>query len=358
MDQPVSQDQAGSTDKLAAISGTTALAGVLGDPVRHSLSPAMHNAALAALGLDWVYLALPVAASELGGVVRALEALDCRGLNVTLPHKQAVAALATELTPLAQRLGAVNTLVRRAQGGWLGTNTDVEGFLAPLRSNAGTGLEAEAGPGARAGTEARVGAKAEAVDWRGRTALVLGCGGSARAVVAGLAELGLGRIQVAGRRAASLEAFLAGCQPWAPGLEAVAWGEGTGAGTAAGSAATRSTMSAAMTVPLAAALAASDLVVNTTPVGMASPNNPLAAEACPLTALELEQLPAGATVYDLIYVPRPTTLLRRAAERGCRTVDGLEMLVQQGAASLRLWSGVAEVPLAAMRQAALQQLAG
>ena len=113
-----------------------------------------------------------------------------------------------------------------------------------------------------------------------------------------------------------------------------------------------------MTVPLAAALAASDLVVNTTPVGMASPNNPLAAEACPLTALELEQLPAGATVYDLIYVPRPTTLLRRAAERGCRTVDGLEMLVQQGAASLRLWSGVAEVPLAAMRQAALKQLAG
>ena len=350
MDQPVDQDQAGSTDKLAAISGTTALAGVLGDPVRHSLSPAMHNAALAALGLDWVYLALPVAASELGGVVRALEALDCRGLNVTLPHKQAVAALATELTPLAQRLGAVNTLVRRAQGGWLGTNTDVEGFLAPLRSDAGTGLEAEAGPGAKA--------RARAIDWRGRTALVLGCGGSARAVVAGLAELGLGRIQVAGRRAASLESFLAGCQPWAPGLEAVAWGEGTDAGTAAGSAAAHNTMSAAMTVPLAAALAASDLVVNTTPVGMASANNPLAAEACPLTALELEQLPAGATVYDLIYVPRPTTLLRRAAERGCRTVDGLEMLVQQGAASLRLWSGVAEVPLAAMRQAALQQLAG
>ncbi|MEI7666439.1 MAG: shikimate dehydrogenase [Synechococcaceae cyanobacterium ELA263] len=351
MDQPVDQDQAGSTDKLAAISGTTALAGVLGDPVRHSLSPAMHNAALAALGLDWVYLALPVAASELGGVVRALEALDCRGLNVTLPHKQAVAALASELTPLAQRLGAVNTLVRRAQGGWLGTNTDVEGFLAPLRSNA------EAGPGAEVGTEARVGAKAEAgtIDWRGRTALVLGCGGSARAVVAGLAELGLGRIQVAGRRAASLESFLAGCQPWAPGLEAVAWGEGTGAGTDAGTAAGSA---AAAHNAMSAALAVSDLVVNTTPVGMASPNNPLAAEACPLTALELEQLQAGATVYDLIYVPRPTTLLRRAAERGCRTVDGLEMLVQQGAASLRLWSGVAEVPLAAMRQAALQQLAG
>ena len=113
--------------------GSTALVGVLGDPVRHSLSPAMHNAALAALGLDWVYLALPVAAADLATVVAALEALDCRGLNVTIPHKQAVAALAAELSPLAQRLGAVNTLVRRPGGGWLGTNTDVEGFLAPLR---------------------------------------------------------------------------------------------------------------------------------------------------------------------------------------------------------------------------------
>ena len=85
--------------------GSTALVGVLGDPVRHSLSPAMHNAALAALGLDWVYLALPVTAADLATVVAALEALDCRGLNVTIPHKQAVAALAAELSPLAQRLG-------------------------------------------------------------------------------------------------------------------------------------------------------------------------------------------------------------------------------------------------------------
>ena len=90
-----------------AISGSTALVGVLGDPVRHSLSPAMHNAALQELGLDWVYLALPAPAPELAGVVRALEALDCRGLNVTLPHKQAVASLCTELSPLARRLGAV-----------------------------------------------------------------------------------------------------------------------------------------------------------------------------------------------------------------------------------------------------------
>ncbi|MCP9836352.1 shikimate dehydrogenase [Cyanobium sp. N.Huapi 1H5] len=292
------------------IGGGTALAGVLGDPVRHSLSPAMHNAAIAALGLDWAYLALPVAAPDLPVVLQGLEAIDCRGLNVTLPHKQAAAALAQELTPLARRLGAVNTLVRRDGGGWLGTNTDVEGFLAPLR-----GLAA-------------------------REALVLGCGGSARAVVAGLVELGLGRIRVAGRDSTRLGRFLASCADWAPGLEPLAW-----APAADG-----------QPDPLAEALAGADLVVNTTPLGMASGRDPAAAARSPLHPDQVALLRPAATVYDLIYIPRPTTLLRQAAERGCRTIDGLEMLVQQGAASLRLWSGRPEVPVIAMRDAALARL--
>ncbi len=287
------------------ISGHTALAGVLGDPVRHSLSPAMHNAALRELGLDWAYLALPVAPADLATVVRGLEALDCRGLNVTLPHKQAVAALAAELTPLAARLGAVNTLVRRVEGGWLGTNTDVEGFLAPLR---------------------------EAEGWAGAEAVVLGCGGSARAVVAGLSELGFARIRLAARNPERLAAFTADCGRWAPALEGLAWES------------------------LEPALAAAALVVNTTPVGMASAGDPAAALRSPLEPAELAALAATATVYDLIYTPRPTALLRAAAARGCRAIDGLEMLVQQGAAALRLWSGCAEVPVAAMREAALRQL--
>ncbi len=292
------------------IGGGTALAGVLGDPVRHSLSPAMHNAAIAALGLDWAYLALPVAAADLAVVLQGLEAIDCRGLNVTLPHKQAAAALAQELTPLARRLGAVNTLVRRDGGGWLGTNTDVEGFLAPLR-----GLAA-------------------------REALVLGCGGSARAVVAGLVELGLGRIRVAGRDSTRLGRFLASCADWAPGLEPLAWGPAAHG----------------QPDPLAEALAGADLVVNTTPLGMASGRDPAAAEHSPLDPGQVALLRPAATVYDLIYIPRPTTLLRLAGERGCRTIDGLEMLVQQGAASLRLWSGRPDVPVIAMRDAALARL--
>lgn len=292
------------------IGGGTALAGVLGDPVRHSLSPAMHNAAIAALGLDWAYLALPVAAADLAVVLQGLEAIDCRGLNVTLPHKQAAAALAQELTPLARRLGAVNTLVRRDGGGWLGDNTDVEGFLAPLRSLAA------------------------------REALVLGCGGSARAVVAGLVELGLDPIRVAGRDGTRLGQFLASCADWAPGLEPLAW-EPAAAG---------------QPDPLAEALAGADLVVNTTPLGMASGRDPAAAARSPLDPAQVALLRPAATVYDLIYTPRPTTLLRLAGERGCRTIDGLEMLVQQGAASLRLWSGRQDVPVIAMRDAALARL--
>jgi shikimate dehydrogenase len=298
-----------------SISGRTALVGVLGDPVRHSLSPAMHNAALAELGLDWVYLALPVAAAALPGALRTLAALDCRGLNVTIPHKQAAADLADTLCPLATRLGAVNTLVPRPEGGWWGTNTDVEGFREPLQE-----------------------ALAAGEGWGGRRALVLGCGGSARAVVAGLVELGLAAVQLAGRRPAAVAAFMADCRPWAPALEALPWPEG-GDG-------------------LAAALAQADLVVNTTPVGMAAgrsgdDTNPA---PCPLGPAELEALRPGTVVYDLIYTPRPTRLLQAAAGRGCRSLDGLEMLVRQGAAALRLWSGQTEVPLAAMRRAALAQL--
>jgi shikimate dehydrogenase len=294
------------------ISGHTALAGVLGDPVRHSLSPAMHNAALAELGLDWVYVALPTPAEQLETVVRGLEAIDCRGLNVTLPHKQAVAALCRSLSPLAERVGAVNTLVRQPEGGWLGDNTDVAGFLAPLRASDNA--------------------------WQGQQAVVLGCGGSARAVVAGLVELGCGAITVAGRSNARLEALLGPCRSWAPQLAGLAWQSGTPA--------------------LRDALTQAHLVVNTTPVGMASATDPEAARHSPLTPAELEALRPGSTVYDLIYTPRPTALLQAAGARGCHSLDGLEMLVQQGAASLRQWSGLQTVPVAAMRAAALAQLGG
>jgi shikimate dehydrogenase len=157
-------------------------------------------------------------------------------------------------------------------------------------------------------------------------------------VVAGRVERGFSSIALAGRRPEALEAFQHDCQAWAPQLQPLHWAHD---GTA-----------------LAEAIAACDLLVNTTPVGMASASNPDAAAACPLDAGELDALQASTVVYDIIYTPRPTRLLAQASQRGCRSIDGTEMLVQQGAAALRLWSGQTDVPVDVMRKALLQHLDG
>ncbi|MBL6800055.1 MAG: shikimate dehydrogenase [Synechococcus sp. BS307-5m-G37] len=292
------------------ISGTTGLIGLLGQPVRHSLSPAMHNAALEAMGLDWRYMALPCAESDLGSVLSGLRAVNCRGLNVTIPHKQAVASHCTELSALASRLQAVNTLIPADNGGWYGHNTDAEGFLAPLQDT----------------SEA----------WQGGTAIVLGCGGSARAVVAGLQQLPLNAIHIAGRRDTALAAFLDDLHQ--PDEDKAVPLVG---------------------IPLEGnqireVLAQACLVVNTTPVGMEGHQD---GSAMPLDQDIWNDLRTSTTLYDLIYTPRPTPWLTLGAERGCRIIDGLEMLIQQGAASLRRWSGCTTVPVEVMRQAALNSLA-
>ena len=152
-------------------------------------------------------------------------------------------------------------------------------------------------------------------------------------MVAGLVELGCAQITLAGRRPEALAAFQADVGAWAPQLQILPWGDG-----------------------LDQALAQAQLVVNTTPVGMASASDPSAAQACPLSPAQLNALRPDTWVYDIIYTPRPTELLRQAAQRGCRSFDGLEMLVEQGAAALRLWSGQAAVPVEVMRQALLERL--
>ncbi len=292
------------------ISGTTGLIGLLGQPVRHSLSPVMQNAALEAMGLDWRYLALPCAESDLECVLTGLRAVNCRGLNVTIPHKQAVASYCTDLSALASRLQAVNTLIPTDNGGWHGHNTDVEGFLAPLQ----TAAEA----------------------WNNSTAIVLGCGGSARAVVAGLQQLPLKAIHIAGRRDAALAAFLNDLRQPVGEERVPLFG-----------------------MPLERnrvreVLDQACLVVNTTPLGMEGHQN---GSSMPLDREIWTDLTSSTTLYDLIYTPRPTPWLSLGAERGCRTIDGLEMLIQQGAASLRRWSGYSDVPVEVMREAALDSLA-
>jgi shikimate dehydrogenase len=293
------------------ISGTTALVALLGQPVSHSLSPVMQNAALKAMGLDWSFMALPCSANDLATVLKGLEAVGCRGLNVTIPHKQAVALLCDELSPLAQRLGAVNTLTPLPNGGWHGDNTDVEGFLAPLLHNE--------------------------VNWSGTRAVVLGCGGSARAVVAGLQDLNPSDITVVGRRAETLHPFCSDLQQGRPAssvqLQQLLDNDPN----------------------LQTRIQQADLVVNTTPIGMSS-RQPDQGSTLPLGVDIWDNLTAQTILYDLIYTPRPTPWLQRGEALGCRTYDGLEMLVQQGAAALRRWSGIDDVPVDAMREAALKNL--
>ena len=282
------------------INGDTGLVGLLGNPVRHSLSPAMHNAALQALQLNWSYLALPCASKNLKEVLQGLRAVNCRGLNVTIPHKQDVAELCQELSPLAKRLGAVNTLIPLDSGGWHGTNTDVEGFLTPL---------------------------GEQSSWQNCHGVIIGCGGSARAIAAGLQSLRLASITVIGRRQEALDAFIADLQSNDAPLTACLQSSPN----------------------LASLMKRADLVVNTTPVGMAQHGD---AQAFPLGEAVWSQLQGSAMLYDLVYTPRPTAWLRWGQSRGHRCIDGLEMLVQQGAASLRLWSGRNDVPVETMRRAA------
>jgi shikimate dehydrogenase len=282
------------------INGDTGLVGLLGNPVRHSLSPAMHNAALQALQLNWSYLALPCASENLHGVLQGLRAVNCRGLNVTIPHKQVVAELCQELSPLAKRLGAVNTLIPLDSGGWHGTNTDVEGFLTPLGEQSG---------------------------WQNRHGVIIGCGGSARAIAAGLQHLGLASITVIGRRPEALDAFIGDLQRHDAPLTAC--------------------LQSSPTLP--SLIERADLVVNTTPVGMAQHGD---AQAVPLGEAVWNHLQESAMLYDLVYTPRPTAWLSWGQARGHRCIDGLEMLVQQGAASLRLWSDRTDVPVETMRLAA------
>jgi shikimate dehydrogenase len=279
---------------------TTRVVGIIGDPVRHSLSPALHNAAFAALDLDWVYLAFPVAAGEVATALDGMRALGLEGLSVTMPHKQAAAAKMDRLSPTARRLGAVNTVVRRGRE-LVGETTDGDGLILALANDEGW-------------------------DAAGRRCAVLGTGGGARAVVLALAEAGAAEVAVIGRRPEAVEAAvsLAGAAGVAGTIEQVA---------------------------------AADLVVNATPVGMAGLVG-LDGRLPSDLPFELtgDRLAAGQVVVDLIYTPRSTPLLNEARARGALAVNGLGMLIHQAALQFRLWTGE-EPPLEAMSAAAVAALA-
>ncbi|MES1023435.1 shikimate dehydrogenase [Gloeocapsa sp. BRSZ] len=283
------------------ITGKTQLLGVMGYPVEHSMSPAMHNAAIAHLKLDYVYLPLSVKPEALTTAFAGLAAINCTGFNVTIPHKQAILPLLSEISPVAQAVGAVNTVWRQGDA-WAGTNTDILGFLAPLQDMN--------------------------CDWNSAVALILGYGGAARAVVAACAQLGCPTIHIIGRNLQKLQQFYASWHDAdiSSKLQVHTWDK------------------------LPQLIPQATLLVNTTPVGM-HPHT----EASPLSVAEMMLLSSNAIAYDLIYTPSPTQFLQEAERQGAIAIDGREMLVQQGAAALKIWLQQ-PVPVEVMRRALQQQL--
>lgn len=284
----------------ARILGSTRLVGVLGWPIAHSVSPPMHNAAFAAMGLDWCYVPLPTPPERLAEAVRGLWALGFVGANVTVPHKQALLALVDDLTPAARAIGAVNTLVIKPQG-ILGHNTDAAGFLRALRG--------------------------EGFDPQGCEALLLGAGGAARSVAYALASVGA-RVTILNRSPERAEALAAALGQALPGAHLSA---------------------GPLERQAIAALTAVDLVVNATTLGMWPE-----VEACPW--FQGVPFPARAFCYDLVYNPRETRLMRLAREAGARACDGLTMLVHQGAEAFALWTD--KEPPTEIMFAACEQLLG
>ena len=255
------------------------LAGVIGTPIAHSRSPALHGYWLRRLGIAGHYVPLDVSQNDLGNVIRTLPQMGFVGVNVTIPHKEKVLSLADVVTDRAALIGAANTLIFRADGKLHADNTDGYGFLENLRQNAPSWDPAN-GPAA-----------------------VIGAGGAARAVVASLLGAGAPEIRISNRTKARAEALRS---EFGKRIRVYDWVK---AGNMFDDAA---------------------LVVNASSLGM---------QGKPELRVPLDGLPPSAVVTDLVYTPLETTLLRFARERGCAVVDGLGMLIHQAAPGFERWFG-------------------
>jgi shikimate dehydrogenase len=284
--------------KSQPVTGKTAICGIIGDPIEHTLSPAMHNAAFKALSLDYIYIPFSVAKSDLSKAIYGIRALNIKGLNVTIPHKIAVTAILDELDPLSTNIGAVNTIVND-RGKLKGYNTDASGFIRTFIEQ-GIGLE-------------------------NKNAVVLGAGGASRAVCFALAE----------KKAAItiLNRTLKKAEETAADISNISTKQVKAAELNAGN--------------LKDALREADILVNTTPVGM-SPND----DNTPVTA---ELISPNLIVYDIVYSPARTRLLVEAEKAGARTISGVEMLLWQGVQSFEIWTGL-KAPVEIMRNKLIETL--
>jgi shikimate dehydrogenase len=260
---------------MTILSGTSRLAGITGWPVSHSRSPRLHGFWLDRYGIDGAYLPLPIDPANFPAAIRGLMWSGFAGVNVTIPHKVAAFAICDAVDDSARRAGAVNTMVFE-DGRITGSNTDGWGFLENLRAH---GVDPAAGP-----------------------ALILGAGGSTRAIAAVLLDLGV-KVTIANRTRSRAEALV----PDLPGLSVIDWERRD------------------------AALSDTALLVNTTSMGMAGH---------PPLEIDLERAAPGMTVADIVYVPLETPLLAAARVRGITAVEGLGMLLYQAVPGFRVWFGV------------------
>ena len=280
------------------ITSKTSFIALIGNPVNHSLSPIMQNAALQYLGLDLIYIALPCRDEDLELVLNSLKKINCKGLNITIPHKEKVFDLCNEISPIAQKVKAINTLRLNSEQEWSGTNTDVEGFIYPLKS----------------------------LNLIKKQSIVLGSGGAARSVIQGLINLKFSKIKVVSRNKTSVDELI---KNFADQIEIQGLLDNNN-----------------LTKNL---LEGADLIVNTTPVGMKSSANEK--NLLPYGETFWKSLNSKTIVYDLIYNPSPTPLLQLSAKKGCITIDGSQMLIAQGAKSLSFWTNGLEVPFHIMYDA-------
>lgn len=270
---------------MTQISAQTKITGVIGWPVEHSLSPPMQNAAMAALGLDWTYVAFPVRPDSVKAAIAGMRAFGIVGLNVTLPHKIAVIPHLDEVDDFARATGAVNT-IHNVGGRLIGYNTDAYGFVQSVIADGELMIA-------------------------GTTVLVLGASGAARAVAAGAASEGAKKVILSNRTREKAEQMGKNLEAAFPEtrFEVVQYSESS----------------------LAHASARAQIVANATSLGLRP------GDALPISP---EALGPGQVVFDAVYRPEGTPLLEAAREAGAIAVDGLAMLARQGAKSLRIWSGL------------------
>lgn len=288
-----------NTELTERVTGKTRVLGVIAHPVGHSLSPPMHNSALEALGLDYIYVAFDVLPDYVGPAVEAVRALGIVGINVTIPHKEAVIEFLDEISPEARAIGSVNTITN--DGGILrGESTDGPGFIRSL--------------------------ECAGVDPCGEEVVVLGAGGSAKAIVYALAERGAS-VTVFNRTRLRAEAL-------AEMVNCLVKPDAVKVGRLDGE-------------ELAWAVGGAGILVNTTSIGM-YPNSE--GVPCPVDLLH-----AGLLVYDIVYNPLETELLKAAKRAGAKTLSGIKMLVHQGAIAFERWTGV-EPPLDIMEKELLRNL--